>query len=63
MKMKKDKKAAQDMHGSHAVEEEEDFPRGGGSGLAPVELKRIREVCDSCISIKPHERHRDECCP
>lgn len=45
MKMKKGKKVAQAMHDSHAVEEEENFPRGGGSGIAPVELKRIREVC------------------
>lgn len=44
MRMKKDKKATQVMHDSQAVEEEENFPRGGGSGIAPVELKRIREV-------------------
>ena len=28
-----------------AVEEEEAFPRGGGSGLAPIVHKQIKEVC------------------
>eukprot|EP00889_Picochlorum_renovo_P001993 jgi/Picre1/29023/NNA_004417.t1 len=47
MKMKKGKKVAQAMHDGHAVEEEENFPRGGGSGIAPVELKRIREEAEA----------------
>ena len=28
-----------------SLDQEEDFPRGGGHGIAPVELKRIRQVC------------------
>ncbi|KAI8105276.1 hypothetical protein M9435_000444 [Picochlorum sp. BPE23] len=45
--MKKGKKVAQAMHDGHAVEEEENFPRGGGSGISPVELKRIREEAEA----------------
>lgn len=34
------------------LEEEEAFPRGGGSGLAPIEKKRLQQVleCDEYAS-------------
>ena len=39
-KRKKEESTEENVH----VHVEEDFPRGGGSGLAPVELKRIQKV-------------------
>jgi len=39
-KRKKEDSTEEKVH----VHVEEDFPRGGGSGLAPVELKRIQKV-------------------